>query len=115
MAAHLADGMNRPGIFLIKKDNNVRVRIHMRKRQNIFFVAHRQTRFGRTPISSAVVSPCSVRSDPQQKSAVLGRIPRRRFLLSAHSISAIPPATMVAERNRRLYKWRDLSQMNAQG
>ena len=38
-----------------------------------------QTRFGRTPISSAAVSPCSVRSDPQQKSAVLGVIPRRRF------------------------------------
>ena len=37
------------------------------------------------------------------------------FLLSAHSISANPPATMVAERNRRLYKWRDLSQINAQG
>ena len=34
---------------------------------------------GRTPISSAVVSPCSVRSDPQQKSAVLEVIPRRRF------------------------------------
>ena len=37
------------------------------------------------------------------------------LLLSAHSISANPPATMVAERNRRLYKWRDLSQMNVQG
>ena len=39
-----------------------------------------QTRFVRTPISSAAISPCSVRSDPQQKSAVLGVIPRRRFL-----------------------------------
>ena len=37
------------------------------------------------------------------------------FLLSAHSISAIPPATMIAERNRRLYEWRDLSPMNARG
>ena len=36
------------------------------------------------------------------------------FLLSAHSISANPPATMVAEKQRRLYEWRDLSQMNAQ-
>ena len=27
------------------------------------------------------------------------------FLLSAHSLSAISPATMVAERNRRLYKF----------
>ena len=35
-------------------------------------------------------------SDPQQKSAVLGVIPRRRFLLFAHSISANSPATMVA-------------------
>ena len=60
---------------------------------------------GRTPISSAAVSPCSVRSDPQQESAVLEVIPRRRFLLSAHSLSAISPATMVAERNRRLYKF----------
>ena len=34
---------------------------------------------GRTPISSAAVSPCSVRSDPQQKSAVLEVIPRRCF------------------------------------
>ncbi len=34
---------------------------------------------GRTPISSAAVSPCSVRSDPQQKNAVLEVIPRRRF------------------------------------
>ena len=40
-----------------------------------------QTRFGRTPISSAAALPCSVRSDPQQKSAVLGRIPRRRFFI----------------------------------
>ena len=38
-----------------------------------------QTRFGRTPISSAAVSPCSVRSDPQQKSVVLEVISRRRF------------------------------------
>ena len=38
-----------------------------------------QTRFGRTPISSAAVLPWSVRSDPQQKSAVLEVIPRRRF------------------------------------
>ena len=34
---------------------------------------------GRTPISSAAALPCSVRSDPQQKNAVLGVIPRRRF------------------------------------
>ena len=38
-----------------------------------------QTGIGRTPISSAADSPWSVRSDPQQKSAVLGVIPRRRF------------------------------------
>ena len=38
-----------------------------------------QTGIGRTPISSAAVSPCSVRSDPQQKNAVLEVIPRRRF------------------------------------
>ena len=38
-----------------------------------------QTRFGRTPISLAAVSLCSVRSDPQQKNAVLEVIPRRRF------------------------------------
>ena len=37
------------------------------------------------------------------------------FLLSAHSISANSPATMAAERNRRLYEWKDLSRMNAQG
>ena len=37
-------------------------------------------------------------------------IPRRRFLLSAHSISAIPPATVITERNGRLCEWRDLSQ-----
>ncbi len=34
---------------------------------------------GRTPISSAAVLPCSVRSDPQQKNAVSEVIPRRRF------------------------------------
>ena len=49
-----------------------------------------QTRFGRTPISSAAASPRSVRSDPQQKSAVLEVIPRRRFLLPAHSIPLFP-------------------------
>ena len=38
-----------------------------------------QTRFGRTPTFSVAVSPCSVRSDPQQKSAVLEVIPRRCF------------------------------------
>ena len=38
-----------------------------------------QTGIGRTPISSAAASPWSVRSDPQQKSAVLEVIPRRRF------------------------------------
>ena len=38
-----------------------------------------QTGIGRTPISSAAASPWNVRSDPQQKSAVLGVIPRRRF------------------------------------
>ena len=38
-----------------------------------------QTGIGRTPISSAAASPQSVRSDPQQKSAVLEVIPRRRF------------------------------------
>lgn len=37
-------------------------------------------------------------------------IPGRRFLLSAHSISAIPPATVITERNGRLCEWRDLSQ-----
>ena len=39
-----------------------------------------QKGIGRTPISSAAASPRSVRSDPQQKSAVLEVIPRRRFL-----------------------------------
>ena len=37
-------------------------------------------------------------------------IPGRRFLLSAHSISAIPPAAVITERNGRLCEWRDLSQ-----
>ena len=41
--------------------------------------SHNKQGIGRTPISSAAVSPCSVRSDLQQKSAVLGVIPRRRF------------------------------------
>ena len=39
-----------------------------------------QTGIGRTHISSAAASPWSVRSDPQQESAVLEVIPRRRFL-----------------------------------
>ena len=38
-----------------------------------------QTGIGRTPISSAAASPQSVRSDLQQKSAVLEVFPRRRF------------------------------------
>ena len=54
------------------------IRSHPRGRGFESLQVH-QTRFGRTPISSAVVSPCSVRSDPQQKSAVLEVIPRRRF------------------------------------
>ena len=49
-----------------------------------------QTGIGRTPISSAVVSPQSVRSDPQQKSAVLGVIPRRRFLLHIILLGILP-------------------------
>ena len=54
------------------------IRSHPRGRGFESLQVH-QTRFGRTPISSAAVSPCSVRPDPQQKSAVLGVIPRRRF------------------------------------
>jgi len=53
--------------------------------------------------------PLKAKSDPQQKSAVLEVIPGRRFLLSAHSISAIPPAAVITERNGRFLLHKDLA------
>ena len=54
------------------------IRSHPRGRGFESLQVH-QTGIGRTPTFLQAASPYSVRSDPQQKSAVLEVIPRRRF------------------------------------